>query len=159
MLWPWVWEHLDVLAEGLDSSENVPRALDILEVFPRLPSQILPKLARLAVTASPRVRRRVQRLLSTSPAAPILAEPMLKDPSAEIRRSAAEWLASLAPQQSVDSLRAACATEEDVAVRASMLKAMRACGEDITELLSADQLQQEAMEGLEANTQLRRFGI
>ena len=151
MLWPWVWEHLDVLAEGLDSSENVPRALDILEVFPRLPSQILPKLARLAVTASPRVRRRVQRLLSTSPAAPILAEPMLKDPSVEIRRSAAEWLASLAPQQSVDSLRAACATEEDVAVRASMLKAMRACGEDITELLSADQLEQEAMEGLEAN--------
>lgn len=151
MLWPWVWEHLDVLAEGLDSSENVPRALDILEVFPRLPSQILPKLARLAVTASPRVRRRVQRLLSTSPAAPILAEPMLKDPSAEIRRSAAEWLASLAPQQSVESLRAACATEEDVAVRASMLKAMRACGEDLTELLSADQLQQEAMEGLEAN--------
>mgnify|MGYP001673614763 FL=1 len=151
LLWPWVWEHLDVLAEGLDSSENAPRALDILEVFPRLPSQILPKLARMAVTASPRVRRRAQRLLSASLAAPTLAEPMLKDPSAEVRRSAAEWLASLAPQQSVESLRAACATEEDVAVRASMLKAMRACGEDVTELLSADQLQQEAVEGLEAN--------
>ena len=151
VLWPWAWEHLDDLAEGLDSSEKVLRALDILEVFPRLPSQILPKLARMAVTASPRVRRRVQRLLSVSPAAPTLAEPMLKDPSAEIRRSAAEWLASLAPQQSLEALRAACATEEDVPVRASMLKAMRACGEDITELLSADQLQQEAMEGLEAN--------
>lgn len=151
ILWPWAWEHLDDLAEGLDSSEKVLRALDILEAFPRLPVELLPRLARMAVTASPRLRRRVQRLLSVSPAAPILAEPMLKDPSAEVRRSAAEWIAAQAPQRSLDPLRAAYATEEDAATRASMLKAMRACGEDLTELLSPGRLQQEAAEGLEAD--------
>lgn len=151
VVWPWAWEHLDDVAEGLEKSAYAPRALDILEAFPRLPAELLPKLAHMAVTASPRVRRRVQRLLSSSSAAPVLAEPMLKDPSEEIRRSAAQWLESMAPQRSLGPLRAVYTSEESAPVRASMLRAMRACGEDLTELLHPDRLQQEAVEGLETN--------
>jgi len=50
--WPWYAEHLEVLRKSLTDTETAPRALEIIEAFPRIPAELLPVIAEIAVGSS-----------------------------------------------------------------------------------------------------------
>ena len=151
VLWPWASQHPDLVAGKLAKTTTAPRALNVLAYFPRLPVELMPAVAALAVGSSVRARSRAQALLADSDGALLLAEPLLRDPDEGIRRSAASWLGSLDPERSLPVLRRALETEESPLVRAALLEAVGACGGDTSALLAPGVLLEEARAGLAQN--------
>ena len=61
-LWPWASQHPDLVAGKLAKTTTAPRALNVLACFPRLPVELMPAVAALAVGSSVRARSRAQAL-------------------------------------------------------------------------------------------------
>lgn len=148
--WPWLALHLDEALDKLRSPDTATRALQILEHFPRLPEAVVRPVSAIAVSDSKTNRPLAQRVLSGHPAARTLAEQALGDSRGEIRAAAASWLAALADPAAVPALRAALAKERREVVRAGLLTALEASGEDISAELAPEVLLAEAVKGLKA---------
>ena len=146
--WPWYAEHLEVLRKSLTDTETAPRALEIIEAFPRIPAELLPVIAEIAVGSSKVNRPLAQAALRSHPRVRELAEQGLAARAVEGRVSAAAWVGSLGRAASVPAVRTALAKEKKEVVRAALLSALGRCGGDARELLSPEVLGAEAVKGL-----------
>ncbi|GAB3460481.1 hypothetical protein GCM10027570_45490 [Streptomonospora sediminis] len=111
--WPLFAERLDLvdeyldladedLAPGVEPIDTTAMMLRILERFPAAPEVLVPRLADLALGHT-RHRRAARRVLAGHPRVRAIAEGALSAPSggAEVRASAAEWLAELGDTSAV----------------------------------------------------------
>ena len=146
--WPWYAEHLEVLRKSLTDTETAPRALEIIEAFPRIPAELLPVIAEIAVGSSKVNRPLAQAALRSHPRVRELAEQGLAARTVEGRVSAAAWVGSLGQAASVPAVRTALSKEKKEVVRAALLGALGRCGGDARELLSPEVLGAEAVKGL-----------
>ena len=146
--WPWYAEHPELLREALADTCSATRALEILRGFPRVPVELLPAVADVAVGSSKVNRPLAQAVLRRHPRVRDLAEQGLTDRRAEIRASAAAWVGSLGESASAPALAEALRGEKRDVVRAGLLAALRDCGGDTDEFLSPGALGVEAAEGL-----------
>ena len=150
--WPWYAEHLELLRKSLTNTETAPRALEIIEAFPRIPAELLPVIAEIAVGSSKVNRPLAQAALRSHPRVRELAEQGLAARTVEGRVSAAAWVGSLGRAASVPAVRTALAKEKKEVVRAALLSALGRCGGDARELLSPEVLGAEAVRGLADGT-------
>ncbi|MGO1293500.1 MAG: DUF4132 domain-containing protein [Cellulosimicrobium funkei] len=154
--WPYYAGHLDRLAAALDDRERTygsakpARALAVLAQLPQVPRRFLPRRTELALGEGRTYRAPAQAALSTHPGVRGLAEQGLGNGRSEVRRSAAEWLARLGDVDAVPALRAALGKERSEVVRAALLTALEALGEDISADLAPEALLAEATKGLRA---------
>lgn len=154
--WPYYAGRLDRLAEALDDRERTygtakpARAIALLGQFPQVPRRFLPRLTELALGEGRSFRSAAQEVLLSHPGVRELAEQGLGSGRAEIRRTAAEWLARLGDAGAVPALRAALDKERSEVVRATLLTALEALGEDISADLAPEALLAEATKGLRA---------
>lgn len=148
--WPWAAQHLDSVMAQLARVETAAKALQVLAHFPRVPAELLPTVASIAVGDSKVNRPLAQQVLGKHPAVRQLAEQALIDSRGEIRAVAAAWLAGLADPLAVPALRRALTTEKREVVRAGLLSALEANGDDIDAELSPAALLAEATKGLRA---------
>ena len=146
--WPWYAEHLEVLRKSLTDTETAPRALEIIEAFPRIPAELLPVIAEIAVGSSKVNRPLAQAALRSHPRVRELAEQGLAARTVEGRVSAAAWVGSLGRAASVPAVRTALSKEKKEVVRAALLGALGRCGGDARELRSPEVLGAEAVKGL-----------
>jgi len=84
--WPWYAEHLELLRKSLTDTETAPRALEIIEAFPRIPAELLPVIAEIAVGSSKVNRPLAQAALRSHPRVRELAEQGLAARTVEGRR-------------------------------------------------------------------------
>lgn len=154
--WPWFAERPQVLERALQGGEGggdrTARALQVLRQFPAVPPTLLPNLTALALGTGKSHRRAAQEVLEAHAGARSLAEQALTDPKADIRASAAAWLARIGDTAAVPALRAALKKERREAARATLLSALEALGDDISADLAPEVLRAEATKGLAGRT-------
>lgn len=152
--WPYFAERPEILGRYLGKEEKYRNgtgtALKILREFPAVPSSLLPELTVLALGTGKTHRRAAQEVLEAHAGARRLAEQALADPKAEVRASAAAWLARIGDPAAVPALRAALKKERREAARATLLSALETLGDDITADLAPAVLEAEAAKGLAA---------
>ena len=146
--WPWYAEHPELLRERLMDTDTATRALEIVAAFPRIPAELMPVVAEIALGPSRVSRPLAQAALRSHPGVRGLAELGLAAKSVEVRASAAAWVGSLGQGASVPALRAALGRERKEVVRAALLAALERCGGDVAEFLSPEALEAEAAKGL-----------
>ncbi|MDR7384799.1 DUF4132 domain-containing protein [Promicromonospora iranensis] len=150
--WPWFAERPQLLERALRRGEGgdgrTARALEILRQFPAIPPHLLPSVTALALGTGKTHRRAAQEVLEAHSGARLLAEQALTDPKAEIRTSAAAWLARIGDPAAVPALRAVLKKERREAARATLLSALEALGDDIATDLAPEILRAEAVKGL-----------
>ncbi|MEU4386728.1 DUF4132 domain-containing protein [Promicromonospora sp. NPDC023805] len=154
MAWPYFAERIDVLDRYLGTEEpyrnGTGTALRLLREFPAVPPSLLPRLTVLALGTGKTHRRAAQEVLEAHAGARNLAEQALADPKAEVRASAAAWLARIGDPAAVPALRAALKKERREAARATLLSALETLGDDITADLAPAVLEAEATKGLKS---------
>jgi hypothetical protein len=150
--WPWFAERPQLLDRALRAGEGgadrTARALRVLREFPAVPPLLLSSVTALALGTGKTHRRAAQEVLEAHAGARSLAEQALADPKAEIRSSAAAWLARIGDLAAVPALRAALKKERREAARASLLSALEALGDDLSADLAPEILRSEATKGL-----------
>ncbi|MFC8800596.1 DUF4132 domain-containing protein [Promicromonospora sp. NPDC057138] len=154
-IWPYFAEHPDLLVARLTPADDeirwdfaFDRALGILREFPVAPTAVLPRLGELALGGGKVHRAAAREILGSHPGARRLAEQGLGEKKAEIRASAAAWLARIADPAAVPALRALLEKEGKEAVRAALLSALEALGDDISADVAPEVLLAEAAKGL-----------
>lgn len=155
---PFFIEHIDLLAEALglspDKSESryrsfePLRAIGVLQRFPQLPKQFIPRLLEFALGDSKRLRFDAQEVLRKLPDIHLRAIEALGNGKQEIRITAIEWLARLQHPSAVSALYDLLKKEKKEVVIAAILTALEQLGEDISVYLSADALLKDAEKGL-----------
>jgi len=125
-------------------------AMQMLRIFPAVPSRYLPVLAQLATGDAKTFRLDAQELLKGQPNVVDLAVQTLGDAKAEVRTAGAVWLARIGNPSAVPALRAALAKEKREAPRAAILNTLKVLGDDISEYLMSSVLLDEARKGLTA---------
>jgi hypothetical protein len=152
VVWPYFAERTEVLDRYLGTEEPYRNgtgiALRLLREFPAVPSSLLPRLTVLALGTGKTHRRAAQEVLEAHAGARNLAEQALADPKAEVRASAAAWLARIGDSAAVPALRAALEKERREAARATLLSALETLGDDISADLAPAVLAAEAAKGL-----------
>jgi hypothetical protein len=150
--WPYFAERPEILDRYLGGDEKLRQgtgaALKILREFPSVPPALLPRLTVLALGTGKTHRLAAQEVLEAHSGARHLAEQALADPKAEVRASAAAWLARIGDPAAVPALRAALKKERREAARATLLSALETLGDDISADLAPETLQAEAAKGL-----------
>ncbi|MDR7017628.1 DUF4132 domain-containing protein [Acinetobacter sp. 3657] len=155
---PFFIEHIDLLAEALglspDKSESryrsfePLRAIGVLQRFPQLPKQFIPRLLEFALGDSKRLRFDAQEVLRKLPDIHLRAIEALGNGKQEIRITAIEWLARLQHPTAVSALYDLLKKEKKEVVIAAILTALEQLGEDISVYLSAEALLKDAEKGL-----------
>lgn len=152
--WPYFAERMEILDRYLGTEEpyrnGTGTALRLLREFPAVPPILLPRLTVLALGTGKTHRRAAQEVLEAHAGARNLAEQALADPKAEVRASAAAWLARIGDPAAVPALRAALKKERREAARATLLSALETLGDDITADLAPAILEAEAAKGLKS---------
>lgn len=154
-IWPYFAEHPDLLVQRLTPTHDdtrwdfaLDRVLGILREFPVAPTAVLPRLGELALSAGKVRRAEAQEILRSHPGARRLAEQGLGEKKAEIRASAAAWLARIGDPAAAPALRELLTRERNEAVRAALLSALEALGDDISADIAPEVLLAEATRGL-----------
>lgn len=152
--WPYFAERMEILDRYLGTEEpyrnGTGTALRLLREFPAVPPSLLPRLTVLALGTGKTHRRAAQEVLEAHAGARNLAEQALADPKAEVRASAAAWLARIGDPAAVPALRAALKKERREAARAMLLSALETLGDDISSDLAPAILEAEATKGLKS---------
>lgn len=161
-VWPFFAEHPELLEQGLGLSADtlseqsrwysvdLGETLRVLATFPVLPSRWVPRLTELALGQGRTHRAAAQQALSALPDIGGRVAESLSHGQSEVRVEAAAWLGRLGDPASVPVLRRALASEKRETVRAALLTALEALGDDITGDLSPATLVAEARRGLRA---------
>ncbi len=159
-IWPFFAENMHYIDEalGLIPSQSSNRyqsleptlAMVVLQKFPTLPADYVPKILELALGEGKTLRPLAQALLENIPNIHERAEEALQSGKQEIRIVAAEWLVRLAQKTSIKPLYAALKKEKREVARAALLTALEKLGEDISDYLSPKALLAEAQKGLKA---------
>ncbi|MDQ8953926.1 DUF4132 domain-containing protein [Acinetobacter rudis] len=157
-IWPFFAENMDFLTEAMglapSKSDNKYRelepasAINVLNTFPVLPQQFVPRLLELALGENKRLRFDAQRALERLTGIHLRAIEALDSGKQEIRITAIEWLARLQVQDAIKPLNALLKKEKKEIVRAALLTALEQLGQDISAHLAPKVLLKEAEQGL-----------
>ena len=157
---PFFMEHLDFISEalGLLPDQSVSRyrqfealyAIQILQRFPQLPKQFIPRLLEFALGDGKSLRFDAQEVLKKLPDIHLRAIEALANGKQEIRVTAIEWLVRLGHQDAIAALYNLLKKEKKEIVIAAALTALEQLGEDIQDYLSAENLLKDAEKGLKA---------
>ncbi|TAI84334.1 DUF4132 domain-containing protein [Pectobacterium versatile] len=160
-LWPFFSQHPDYIAEALgllpNKSDNQYRkfelgqAFELLDKFPAIPAQFIPRIMELALGENKTFRVSAQKLLEKLPNVHVNAQESLHSAKQEIRITTIEWLARIKHKDSIAPLYALLKKEKRETVRAALLAALEQFGEDISPYLSEKVLRDEALKGLKAS--------
>jgi len=160
--WPFFAEYPDGLEEALGmrpasgpnrgwlASGGVAEAIEVLGAFPVVPASYVPRLSEIALGTAKTNRLEAQKLLERQPSGLEIARLGLSDGKAEVRSSAAAWLARIGDPAAIPDLRAALKAEKREAVQAVLLSALDKLGDDISSYLSPEALLEAASKGLKA---------
>ena len=139
-------ENIDLIAEalGLLPSKNQNswryydpiKALALLQRFPQVPKQFIPRLLEFALGDGKRLRFDAQEVLKKLPDIHLRAIEALENGKQEIRITAVEWLARLQHPSAVTALYDLLKKEKKEVVIAAILTALEQLGEDINIYLS-----------------------
>ncbi|WP_111859850.1 DUF4132 domain-containing protein [Acinetobacter sp. CFCC 10889] len=159
-IWPFFAEHPEFISEALGLSPSLEKspyyqfeaikAIKILEYFPSIPQQYIPRLLEYALGENKRLRFDAQQALQTLPDIYLRAVEALDSGKQEIRVTAIEWLARLQRPEAVKPLNTLLKKEKKEIVRAALLTALEKLGQDISPYLSEKVLLAEAQQGLKA---------
>ncbi|AOA57357.1 DUF4132 domain-containing protein [Acinetobacter larvae] len=159
-IWPFFAENIEYLGEALGltpsqeenkyQSFDIGRAIVILNSFPEIPQQFIPRLLEFALGENKRLRFDAQQALHRLPNIHLRAIDALSSGKQEIRITAIEWLARLQHPDAVPALNALLAKEKKEVVRAAILTALEKLGQDIQAYLQPEVLLKEAQQGLKA---------
>ncbi len=159
-IWPFFAEHSEFLSEALGLSPSLEensyyqfepiKAIKILESFPTIPQQFIPRLLEYALGENKRLRFDAQQALQTLPEIHLRAIEALDSGKQEIRITAIEWLARLQHQDAIKPLNDLLKKEKKEIVRAALLTALEKLGQDLSLYLSEKVLLAEAQQGLKA---------
>ena len=130
------------------ATADLATALTILNEFPVIPPQYVPRVAEIALGSAKTNRIAAQQLLERQPNGLAIACQGLSNPAAEVRSSAASWLARIGDPAAIPYLQTALKTEKREAVQAGLISALSRLGDDICEYLSHDALLAQAHKGL-----------
>lgn len=161
-VWPFFAEHPELVDQGLGLSADtlsqqnrwysvdLGETLRVVATFPTLPSRWVPRITELALGQGRTHRAAAQQALSGLPDIGARVAESLSHGQSEVRVEAAAWLGRLGDPASVPVLRRALAGEKRETVRAALLTALEALGDDISGDLSPATLVAEARKGLRA---------
>jgi hypothetical protein len=157
-IWPFFAEHPEFIEEGLglrpsqakESYRQFQLALSLRVVgcFPVIPSAWIPRLLELALGEHKTHRPQAQRILGKLPD---LGPRVLEACSAgkqELRLVAVHWLVELDYREALPALRKLLGKESKEVVRAALISALEAFGDDIAPHLAPARLLAEADKGL-----------
>lgn len=157
---PFFIENIDLIAEalGLLPSKNQNswryydpiKALALLQRFPQVPKQFIPRLLEFALGDGKRLRFDAQEVLKKLPDIHLRAIEALENGKQEIRITAVEWLARLQHPSAVTALYDLLKKEKKEVVIAAILTALEQLGKDINIYLSPKALLKDAEKGLKA---------
>ena len=161
-VWPFFMEHPEFIDEALGlvppedtgnrryNSFSVASTLATLATFPQIPARWLPSLMELALGEAKTHRGAAQKVLAKLPDIGRRVLESLTHSKSEVRIEAAKWLADLKYTEAVALINEALKKESRETVRAAMLTALEALGEDISPRLAPSLLLAEANKGLKA---------
>ncbi|AYM98401.1 DUF4132 domain-containing protein [Acidovorax sp. 1608163] len=160
-IWPFFAEHPEFIDEGLGLVAPPKRernhwplemgaTMRVLAVFPYIPARWMPRLMELALGEGKTHRPLAQKALAGVPDIGRSVIDSLAHTKSEVRIEAARWLADLKHTAAVPALTQALDKESRETVRAALLTALEALGEDIAPRLAPALLLAEAKKGLKA---------
>lgn len=148
-VWPCLATNMDVLDEalGLKATEKPitpDRALEALELLPRIPQRYFAKLLDIAVSEKRPLRRQAVALLSDGRDLVARIEGLLDDKRQQVRSNAAIWLADIRSTVSEKMLRTRLKKEKSDPVRAALIESLQRLGADLTDVIGPAVLITEA---------------
>lgn len=153
-LWPVVAEHFALIDQALGLAAcpagitySCERALELLALLPAPPRRYLHPLVERAVKGLPEEKARARALLTSMRGIDLIL-PFLDSGEQGRRIAAAQWLRERGDPAAITHLRAALSREKRGAVRAALLEALAAFGEDISAQLDTRSLTEEAQAAL-----------
>ncbi len=155
-IWPFFAAHPEFLEQGLGlvlcphGRMSQALTLEVIRCFPGLPPRLVNALLTLALGEGKTHRAEAQEALRRVPGIELRIMEALQSTKGEVRAVAAEWLGALGCTGAAPALRAALAKEARETVRAALLTALEALGEDLSEHLGPERLHLEACSGLKA---------
>lgn len=157
-IWPFFAEHAEFIEEGLGLRPSQAKerylqfelalTLRVVGTFPAVPAAWIPRLLELALGEHKTHRPQAQQILARLPD---LGPRVLEACSAgkqELRLVAVRWLVELDYRESLPALRKLLAKESKEIVRAELISALEAFGDDISSYLAPARLLAEADKGL-----------
>ena len=145
----WYLEHPEDLVARLTDPDTALHALEILAGFRWVPRAIHDAVTGLALSGE-RASLPARRVLGATPEVRAAALHGLVASTARERVAAAGWLAELADPGDRPALREALREEASESVRAMIVRALAACGEDVSAHLAPEELAGRAALGLPA---------
>ena len=151
--WPWFVQNLDIWSRWLQGeTAQVASSLQIVAACPELPGEVGPLVSRIAVAGAITNQRLAQAALTRHAVALDLATHSLAGSKETIRSIAATWIGDIGDPAGIKPLRARLEKETRPKVRAAILTALEALGDDISADLAPDALLAEAAKGLKPKT-------
>jgi hypothetical protein len=150
-VWPYLAENMGVLKDALNGNAATGSravALTLLDTFPRVPSQLLPRVWEIALGSGKTERPLAQRCLEQEAHKFERVVSALGDRSGETRGVAADWLSRLGDVRAVEHLRRAFDKEKSESVKDALLRALERLGASTDEYFDRARLEEEARAGL-----------
>ncbi|MCB1627899.1 MAG: DUF4132 domain-containing protein, partial [Xanthomonadales bacterium] len=159
-IWPFFAEHPEFIDEGLGLRPSAAKeryegfdlglTLRVLACFPQPLPAWIPRLLELALGENKTHRHAAQQILSGLPDLGPRVLQACSSGKQELRLVAVRWLVQLDYREAAGALRNLLAKESKEVVRAELLAALEAFGEDISQALSPASLLAEARKGLKS---------
>jgi len=131
-----------------DYAHNYCRVYDALATLPSVPTDLLPRLLDLALGTNKTDRAGAQRVLDRLPGIEERIVQALNSGKAEVRATAATWLARLNASDATEPLEAALKKEKNDVAAGAMMSALEKFGVPVDRFLNRAGLVKEAQAGL-----------
>jgi hypothetical protein len=154
-LWPYFYEYPHLLEEAF--KENIQSwgystrkqyALQILSLFPHVPSSLIPFLWSLALSNAKTERPIAQKYLNVLPNITEQLLKILQSQDVDQRTIAAEWLTNRNDTVAIAPLKKLLLKEKSDVAKVAFMRSLERLGASIDEFLNRDQLLTDAQKGL-----------
>lgn len=157
-VWPFYYQNPKYIAEALNlipnqsdtdnSLFNPENAFGVLEQYPIIPSQFIPKILQFALGNIKIHRINAQKLIEKLPEPLLLIKEGLSSKKENVRINAINWLVKFNNYDAIPTLISLLKTEKDGVVRTTLMTALAHFNEDISDFFDPLMLLEEAEFGL-----------
>ncbi|MEO0463175.1 MAG: DUF4132 domain-containing protein [Pseudomonadota bacterium] len=153
--WPMVLDHFPAIDEALGlipQTQEKPydprRALDLLELLPKVPERYRARLLILANDSGSKTRETARKLLIDADGIEDAIALQLDDGKQDVRAQAAQWLAQRGATSHIAQIRQRLKKEKSEKARAQMISALERLGDDTSDFFVPEKMVAEAEKGL-----------